>query len=458
MAKTTTTKRHHNDGLAKRCACARRRWTQCDHPWHFDFHFGRKYRFSLDKLAKARGEKPPRTKHAAEALADKVRSEIRSGVFADPTHPTAPAHDPAGLTVGAALDLYEARHVQAPGRRPGGVKTMQWLLALLRRTAIAAGQGQTVRFEEKRLASVTRGDIEAVRQARHADRPDTKGVGTNRLTSRARHFFAWCVLEGHLADSPFVKAGRSVIKLTPEAPRNRRLREGEEEALLAHAGPHLRDVIIACLSTGCRLGEVLGLRWRDIRVTTDARGVTHQTIMLSAAATKTNTQREIPVGQRLAAVLSLRQHAPDGQRLGPDAYVFGDACGGQVKSIKKAWMTCVLRANGHVPQWSRHQFTEASRRAYREVDLHLHDLRREFASRILESGSSLVEARDLLGHANVSQTSTYLQSTARSLGLAIERKEEHERLLAEARARGAVAPPEVSDATTTTAPGSDRVQ
>jgi integrase len=60
-------------------------------------------------------------------------------------------------------------------------------------------------------------------------------------------------------------------------------------------------------------------------------------------------------------------------------------------------------------------------------------LRREFGSRVLESGSSLVKARDLLGHANISQTSTYLQSTAKSLGLAIEKKEQYEQQLAEAQ-------------------------
>jgi hypothetical protein len=65
--------------------------------------------------------------------------------------------------------------------------------------------------------------------------------------------------------------------------------------------------------------------------------------------------------------------------------------------------------------------------------LHFHDLRREFGSRVLESGSSLVEARDMLGHANISQTSTYLNSTAKALGLAIERKEEYERQQARAR-------------------------
>ena len=44
-------------------------------------------------------------------------------------------------------------------------------------------------------------------------------------------------------------------------------------------------------------------------------------------------------------------------------------------------------------------------------------------------------SRDLPGHANISQTSTYLQSSAKSLGLAIEKKEAHERQLEEARTK-----------------------
>ena len=94
--------------------------------------------------------------------------------------------------------------------------------------------------------------------------------------------------------------------------------------------------------------------------------------------------------------------------------------------IRKAWQTAVLKAHGHQPQWvkgKRNQLAPESLAAYRAIDLHFHDLRREFGSRVLESGSSLVEARDLLGHANITQTSTYLNSTAKALGLAIERKE-----------------------------------
>ena len=107
-----------------------------------------------------------------------------------------------------------------------------------------------------------------------------------------------------------------------------------------------------------------------------------------------------------------------------------------MKSIKKAWMTTVLKTHGHLPAWEKggkYQLSAESRAAYRAINLKFHDLRRESGSRVLESGSSLVKARDLLGHANISQTSTYLKSTAKSLGLAIEKKERYEQQLAEAR-------------------------
>ena len=89
--------------------------------------------------------------------------------------------------------------------------------------------------------------------------------------------------------------------------------------------------------------------------------------------------------------------------------IFGNEVGEQIGSIKKAWQTAVLKAHGHAPQWVKgknNQLAPASLAAYRAINLHFHDLRREFGSRVLESGSSLLEARDLLGHANISQTST----------------------------------------------------
>lgn len=89
-----------------------------------------------------------------------------------------------------------------------------------------------------------------------------------------------------------------------------------------------------------------------------------------------------------------------------DGYVFGNEVGEPVKSVRTAWRATCRRAHIH--------------------DLHLHDLRREFGSRLLESGAPLMVARDFLGHADISQTSTYLATTAQSLEDALSRMERHQ--------------------------------
>jgi integrase len=52
--------------------------------------------------------------------------------------------------------------------------------------------------------------------------------------------------------------------------------------------------------------------------------------------------------------------------------------------------------------------TPESRAALRAIDLHFHDLRREAGSRWLDAGVPLHRIQQWLGHANISQTSTYL--------------------------------------------------
>jgi integrase len=57
--------------------------------------------------------------------------------------------------------------------------------------------------------------------------------------------------------------------------------------------------------------------------------------------------------------------------------------------------------------------------------LHLHDLRREFGSRLLESSASVHVVRDVLGHADISQTSTYLSTNTAAVDAAFKQFEAH---------------------------------
>jgi integrase len=196
--------------------------------------------------------------------------------------------------------------------------------------------------------------------------------------------------------------------------------------LLGHANPHLRALIVAALSTGCRIGELLSLQWQQIRY--DERKQARW-IVLPAAKTKTNTARVLPIGPRLGAELAMRQQGPDGKDHPPTAYVFGDETGDRVGSVKRAWELTVLRAHGHTPIWvagKPGRLAPESRAALREINLHFHDLRRQFACTLLESSADLHDVRDFLGHANITTTSRYLASSPVRLARALARLEGEE--------------------------------
>lgn len=428
-------KRTH-DGLLKRCACGRTKWAKCSHPWWFSFHYadtaaatvdGRRtrrpaeHRYSLSRIARARGERAPTTRGEALIWRDRIRNEIRTGRFSA-AGPVAAGNLGPRLTFGAVCDQYLKRHVRVPTRRPGGRKMMEILVALARRAEVPAGSGQLIRLEEKPIDAITRADIEAVRAWRReelaagAARTGSKGgeAGINRLLSRLRHVFSWAVTEGHLPDTPFRRGGVTVVKLAQgvETPRTRRLepsvalpdgsvRLGEEERLLRHASPHLRALIVAALYTGCRVGELLSLQWGQIR--RDERGEPRW-LELPAQKTKTGDARVIPIGHRLRAELEMRRLDIDGQEFAPEAFVFGNEVGERAVSVRTAWEATCARAG--------------------IAGLHFHDLRREFACRLLESNAALHDVQLFLGHAAISTTSRYTRSTPLRLERALARLEE----------------------------------
>ena len=298
----------------------------------------------------------------AQAWADVLRGEIRSGT--DPMAPAAPTVSAIELTFGDVADRYIERHVRTAARKVDAQRVMEYHVNALKRALIPAGNGTDIALHAKPITAIRKADVEHVRRKWIAHRPGSKNdrVGANGLLARLRHLFRWAITEGHVARTPFSLHGVPVIKLDgeAEAPRTRRLEGDEEERLLTHAELHLRDLIIAELETGCRVGEVLALRWCDIKWDANV-------LILLADVTKPHRARDVPMSRRLKAVLEMRRHAPDGTLYGPQRYVFGNDVGERAKSVRTAWENTCERAGIE--------------------NLHFHDLRREFGSRARRQGA-----------------------------------------------------------------------
>ena len=268
---------------------------------------------------------------------------------------------------------------------------MERHVRLLRRTLLPSGSGTMVTLEARRFDSITRADVEEIRRLSTLNMPRTKGgvVGANRLLARLRHMFNWAIAQGYADHSPFKRHGVTVVKLNgaAETPRDRRLDEGDEDKLIAAAGPRTQAIIIAALETGCRVGELLSLQWGQVRW---IEGY----LLLNAAKTKMNEARSVPMTARLRGLLEMRRTDMTGEDFHATAYVFGNRVGEQTSyaAFKKGWKRAYTKAG--------------------IVGLHFHDLRREFASRLLETpGVSLHDVADWVGHSNVTTTSRYLRTT-----------------------------------------------
>jgi integrase len=381
---------------AKGCKASPR----CDHPWWFDVMYQRKrYRLPVDTFALARGAtKPITSKQEAQKVWEPMFiGEIVAG--RDPHKPPAP---PAaeGMTVAGFLDQYYQRYVVAESLR--SVSSIRSRLAALKEglgTLPVNALERTDTIEDfKREYGQTR-SLAAV----------------NRTLGILRHAMNWGRgrTPAIFVASPFHRFGVK-IKTKGENKRDRRITRDEERRLLdaadklncvehAFAGAQMRDRIVGALETACRLGEMLKIQNRHVLWDT------HQ-IIIPAEHAKDAESRRIPFEPkgRLAQLLKRRRF------LGSKAYVFGGAGGEYQGTIRTAWESLVLLANGIEATRTR-AHGRVNREKLADIDLHWHDLRHEAACRWLAKGLDLRAIQLLLGHADLKTTQRYLNVTDEEL-------------------------------------------
>jgi len=139
---------------------------------------------------------------------------------------------------------------------------------------------------------------------------------------------------------------------------------------------HLTPLVTLARHTGCRRGELFALRWRDV----DLAGAT---ITVKGDTAKSGQTRVIPLNSDAVGVL--RAWRPTEAK--GAALVFANAEGGALTDVKTAFLRVL--------------------KAARIEGFRFHDLRHDFASRLVQGGVDLNTVRELLGHADLKMTLRY---------------------------------------------------
>lgn len=415
--------------VRKRCDCGEAKWPKCGDAWYAVKFVWRGQLFApnLTRYAREHGLADPKTKTEAETLARAVRAAVEGGTYVSAKEKrrepivrrSGSTKDKTCPTMTTAIADFLKHVIDKDTKKQKEQKQRdKYNLEALRDFKTAA-RGKV---GDMPVDAVITADVIEFRQSK----PIAKLANSSWAKYRTVFvmFFNWCKgrEQQHIDVTPFEridKYQKDALERGKFKRRTRRLRVGEYENLLRAAGRvHLEvsamrliALIVAAMETAMRLGELLALQWRDVYL--DRGVIVVRAEEVGGRKTGEGKTREVPISAKLDKELRAMQNDPNGKPWGPRAYVYGDAVGERIVSIAKAWEATVLRAWGHEPTWEDTALSADSRAKLDEIDLEFRDLRRECASRWLESGRWRIEQiRDALGHATVTTTEIYLNVTA----------------------------------------------
>lgn len=174
------------------------------------------------------------------------------------------------------------------------------------------------------------------------------------------------------------------VPFTPKpAPRSATVRADELEALLAHASPAMRLLLLLCSDCALRSGTARRIAPCDILVDEAGR-------WSIAIRSKRASMAQVPVTERIRALMQL---AP---------------CGDPAVSYVGALRPTQGGGRGWSPGTVAHNFMRLKRASGVRLDLRLHDLRRTAALKIYDDTKDLRVTQALLTHTRLESTLHYL--------------------------------------------------
>ena len=193
-------------------------------------------------------------------------------------------------------------------------------------------------------------------------------------------FFNYCIESDIIDRNPC--AG---IKKLNELSRIKTLDDDDIQKLITGATNKLtKDLITFLIYSGCRKGEALNLKWDDVDL---KNGI------IAIKGTKTKYDRYIPISKPLKELLSGIEKNQD------SLYVFNKN-GAKLTDFKRSFHTACKNAGFK--------------------DMHIHDLRHVFASKMVMGGTSLFITGELLGHRTTQMTKRYSHLVPETLKKAVD--------------------------------------
>ena len=289
-------------------------------------------------------------KSDAERWARKIERQMDTGEWRD-------TRQADGMMVKELIDRYQAE--VTPTKKGADREVFRLRVVLRSRLAALA------------VSRVRSADVSEFRNQRTKDGASANTVRNDLNTLSA--VFEWARSELSLSvENPV----RAVKKPSPGRGRDRRLQDGEEQALLDACSPGMRALFIVALETGMRLGELCVIERQHV----DLRRRVARLL-----DTKNGTARDVPLSSAAVAAI---QALPSTLR-GP---VFG------IASRSATVM-----------------FSRTRKRA--GIDgLRFHDLRHEAMSRLAERGDfNVLELAAISGHKSLSMLKRYTHIEAEKL-------------------------------------------
>ena len=173
------------------------------------------------------------------------------------------------------------------------------------------------------------------------------------------------------------------------AKRDRWITTEEEDQILACCPDWLKEVVILALNTGMREGEIVDLSWKG--------GVDLFRKTITVLRSKNEEKRTIPMNVKVFEMMREK---------------------GKVRKLLSGQvfhLDCKPLTVYHIQRFFKLAYNEAGIK-----DLHFHDLRHTFATRLIQVGVDLYTVQRLLGHKTPAMTARYAHHGTESLRSAVE--------------------------------------